>query len=200
VTADLLLGKRNPIGKLPITFPAKFQDSPVFAPGHPERYFGDAPDAGSKNRVIYSEGIFVGYRYFDENKIEPLFPFGFGLSYTTFDYSDLRTVPTGDGIDVSFRVKNTGQVDGSEIAQVYVGRPQSPPIPMAPRILAGFSRIDLRIGESKVIRVHVARRQLSNWIDEKKSWVLASGEREVFVGGSSRDLPLKSIVAISESK
>jgi beta-glucosidase len=199
-TADLLLGKQNPSGHLPMTFPVHAQDSPVFAPGHPERYYGTAPNAGSDNRVIYSEGIFVGYRYFDEDNVAPLFPFGHGLSYTKFDYSDLTANPTKDGLNVRFRIKNSGPVEGTEVAQIYLGRPLHPPIAMAPAILVGFDRITLQPGATKVVDIYVAPRQLSNWVDEKRGWKIANGERQIEVGASSRDIRLKTVVAVGVSQ
>lgn len=196
-TADILLGNVNPSGRLPITFPSRPEDSPVFAPGHPERYYGIAPNAGPDNRIVYSEGIFVGYRYFDEHKIAPLFPFGHGLSYSTFAYSDLAVKPSRGGIDVHFRVQNTGSMEGMEVPQVYLGRPKQSAVPMAPEILAGFERILLKPGETKPIDIHIEPRQLSSWIDEKKGWQVAEGERQVAVGASSRDIRLTAETVVS---
>jgi beta-glucosidase len=117
-TAKLLLGLANPAGRLPITWPANGDQTP-FA-GHPERINGDG------TKVPFSEGIYMGYRWYDQQKIEPLFAFGHGLSYTKFAYSGLEIRPDRDGLDVSFIVQNTGQVKGSEVPQVYVGPPAQP--------------------------------------------------------------------------
>jgi beta-glucosidase len=200
-TSDILLGKVNPAGKLPMTFPVKLTDSPAFAPDHPERMKGTKPELGANaaNSIVYSEGIFVGYRYFDKNKIEPLFPFGFGLSYTTFSYSGLKATPSGDGVDVSFQLRNTGKVAGAEVAQVYLGPSDKPPLEMALKALSGFSRVYLQPDETQGVKLHIPKRQLEYWSVEKNDWVVDAGHRTVFVGSSSRDLPLKAEVTISSN-
>jgi beta-glucosidase len=185
-TTDLLLGKANPSGKLPITFPLKAEDSAPMAAGHPERYDGIA----DKKQVVFSEGIFTGYRWYDKEKITPMYPFGYGLSYTSFAYSGLKTAVKPDGVDVTFTVKNTGPVAGAEVAQVYVGPPPKEPVPMAVRSLSGYARVDLAPSESKTVTVHVATRQLSYWSVDKKGWIVAGGERPIQVGSSSRDIRL----------
>ena len=191
-TADLLLGRANPSGKLPMTFPVKVEDTAALAPGYPERYRG-VPE---KEQVIFTEGIFTGYRWHDKQNIEPMYPFGHGLSYTTFAYSGLRTVPREGGVDVSFTVRNTGAVAGSEVAQIYVGPPAREPAPMAVRSLAGFQRLDLAPGESKTLTVQVPSRQLSYWSESQQSWILAGGRRPFYVGSSSRDIRLTGAVAV----
>jgi beta-glucosidase len=191
-TAELLTGKVNPSGKLPITFPARSEDTPALAPGHPERY------AGVDGKVLYSEGIFVGYRWYDENKIEPLFPFGYGLSYTTFRYSGLSAKPAGDGVDVAFTVANSGKTRGAEVPQVYLGRPDKAPLPMAVKALSGFDRVELAPGESKAVQVHIPRRLLSYWSVDKKAWQVATGRRPVYVGASSRDIRLTGAVTVTD--
>lgn len=143
-TAKLLLGQANPGGKLPISWPAG-GDQTLFA-GQPERITGD----GAK--VVFSEGLYMGYRWYDQQNIAPLFPFGHGLSYTQFDYSDLEIRPDADGgLEVSFELHNTGAVPGSEVPQVYVGAPASPPpaAQFAPKKLAGFARVELEGGTGK---------------------------------------------------
>jgi len=185
-TADVLLGKVNPGGKLPMTFPRSPADVPAYSANHPERYAGDA------TRVVYSEGIFTGYRHYEQNRIRPLFPFGHGLSYTTFAYSGLKVAPVEGGIDVSFTVKNTGTVAGAEVAQVYVGRPFRTPVPMAPKTLAGFARVPLQPGESKAVTIRIASRQLSYWAEESDAWKVAVGRRAVMVGASSEAIRLKA--------
>jgi beta-glucosidase len=191
-TAELLTGKVNPSGKLPITFPARSEDTPALAPGHPERY------AGVDGKVVYSEGVFVGYRWYDENKLTPLFPFGHGLSYTSFKYSSLKTAPAGDGVDVSFTVANTGKVAGAEVPQVYLGRPAKAPVPMVVKALAGFERVELAPGQSTMVKVHIPRRQLQYWSVDKKGWELAPGRRPVYVGASSRDIRLNGQVTVAK--
>ncbi|MBK9710079.1 MAG: glycoside hydrolase family 3 C-terminal domain-containing protein [Kouleothrix sp.] len=147
--------------------------------------FSDQPFAG-----IQGNGIFVGYRWFDKNGYAPLFPFGHGLSYTTFGYSDLKVALAGDGLDVSFKLTNTGAVAGDEVPQVYVGAPSNAPVPMAVRALAGFDRVSLNSGETKSLTLHVGARELSYWDVTTHNWKLALGDRPISVGSSSRDIRL----------
>jgi beta-glucosidase len=184
-TADLLLGTANPSGRLPVTFPAKESDAPT---AMAERY------PGVNGQQSYSEGTLVGYRWYDSKNVAPLFPFGHGLSYTTFRYTDLTATPSGDGYDVSFRVRNTGTRSGAEVAQVYVGAPSDAPVPMARQGLAGFERIALEPNEQRQLTVHVAPRQLSYWSADKHDWVVAPGRRAVSVGSSSRDVRLRGAI------
>jgi len=186
-TADLLTGRANPGGKLPITFPVRMEDSPTGDPKHPER------SIGVDSKVIQSEGIFVGYRHYDRNDINPLFPFGHGLSYTTFAYSDLKIGATDGGLDVEFTVKNTGARAGSEISQIYLGPPKTN-VPMAPKSLAGFARVDLAPGKSERVRVQVPDRQLAYWSVEDRNWIKPEGPRPIYVGASSRDVRLTGVV------
>jgi beta-glucosidase len=187
-TTALLSGDATPTGKLPVTFPMRAEDAPT-AP--PDRY------PGVNGHGQYSEGIFVGYRWYDEKKIEPLFPFGHGLSYTTFAYSNVSAKASADGFDVSVTVKNTGAREGTEVPQVYVGPPPSPPAPMALQKLAGFDRVTLAPGQSKIVTVHVGARELSYWSTEKHSWVVATGQRSVGVGSSSRDIRVKTEITVT---
>ncbi|MFQ6044960.1 MAG: glycoside hydrolase family 3 C-terminal domain-containing protein [Gemmatimonadales bacterium] len=186
--AALLVGEANPGGKLPVTFPRDEKDAPT-AP--PERY------PGIEGRTSYDEGIFVGYSWYDSQGVEPLFPFGHGLSYTTFAYDRLRVEPAGDGLDVTFTVRNTGVVRGDEVPQVYLGPPPDAAVPMAPRQLVGFERITLEPGEEREVAVHVGARQLSYWSAESEVWVPAPGTRTVYVGPSSRDMRLQMPIEIA---
>lgn len=145
-TAALLVGKANPGGKLPETFPRRAADAPT---ADSARY------PGVDGHAAYSEGILVGYRWYDAQDIEPLFPFGHGLSYTTFAYQDLDVRRAGDGFDVAFTVRNSGARTGAEVPQVYLGPVADPPAPMAVKSLAGFQRVVLAPGESRRITVHV---------------------------------------------
>ena len=181
-TAALLVGEANPGGKLPVTFPRRLADAPTV---DSTRY------PGTNGVAAYSEGTLVGYRWYDARRVAPLFPFGHGLSYTGFTYSALTLRPHGGGVDVTFKVRNTGAVRGSEVAQVYVAAPATAPLPMAPKQLAGFRRLDLNPGEGRTITIRVATRELSYWADEKSAWVAATGARSVLVGSSSRDIRLR---------
>jgi beta-glucosidase len=181
-TATLLLGEANPGGKLPVTFPRDEQQTPV-APK--ARYPGDSGTAS------YDEGILVGYRWYDAQNLEPLFAFGHGLSYTTFQYSGLRIARRGDGFDIAFRVRNTGSRAGAEVPQVYLGPPADPPVPMEPQRLVGFQRITLDPGKAQRVTVHIGPRELAYWSTARHDWVTAPGRRTVHVGSSSRDIRLR---------
>lgn len=193
-TANLLTGRVNPSGKLPFTMPAKLDDSPAYAPGHPERVpqsAGGGADAGDVPLAKFSEGIAVGYRWFDQQNIEPLFPFGYGLSYTQFKYSGLRISPGRDGCDVAFSITNAGGKKGAEVPQVYVGPPGEPPVAMAPKSLAAFDRVELNPGETKILNLHVSARAFSYWSSSQHQWALVPGSRPIYVGSSSRDIRLQ---------
>ncbi len=186
-TAVLVTGEADPGGRLPVSYPRRLEDSPT-APT--ERY----PGVGG--HAAYSEGVLVGYRHYDAAGIEPLFPFGHGLSYTSFRYRDLTVHKGHRGLSVSFVVENTGRRAGVEVPQVYLGAPANAPVPMAPRQLAGFDRIALRAGERRRVRVEVTERSLSYWSVDRGGWVVATGRREVAVGSSSRDLRLHTTVSV----
>ena len=195
-TADLLLGRENPGGRLPFTWPRRLEDGPANDPAHPER-----TSAGIDGVTSYSEGIFVGYRWYDRQQIEPLFPFGYGLSYTRFAYGGLSLHRSEDGgLDVSFELRNIGGVDGDEVPQVYIGPPAPAPAAaqFALRALAAFDRVHLRAGESRSMRLHVAARALQYWSVERNRWLTALGRRSVQVGASSRDLRLQAEITIKD--
>ena len=190
-TADVLLGRANPAGRLPITWAKQLADYPATDPAHPER-----SARGVDGKTTYSEGVNVGYRWFDAQNIAPLFPFGYGLSYTTFAYSHLSVAPSADhGLNVTFTLRNTGKVAGDEVPQVYLDAPANPPAgapagtQFAPRKLAAFDRVTLAPGASKTLTLHVPERQLQFWSTASNSWQ-RGGTGKVSVGGSSRDLPL----------
>jgi beta-glucosidase len=188
-TANILLGKTNPGGRLPFTWGRRLEDYPGTDPAHPER-----SAAGVNGTTTFSEGVNVGYRWFDKQKTAPLFPFGFGLSYTKFSYSGLKIVPAADGgLDVSFQLKNVGGIAGDEVPQVYLGAPEQRPkgADFPVQALAAFDRIHLDAGQSQAVRMHVPLRSLESWSLANGKWVKPAGQREVLVGGSSRDLPLR---------
>lgn len=188
-TANVLLGKANPAGRLPFTWARRLQDYPATDPAHPER-----SAAGVDGKTTYSEGLDIGYRWFDKQKIDPLFPFGFGLSYTTFTYSGLKTANISDGgIDVSVHITNSGSVSGEEVPQAYLDAPtqQLAGVQFATRTLAAFDRINLQPGESKDVTLHIPPRSLEYWSTTENRWI-RSADRRVRVGSSSRDLVLVS--------
>jgi beta-glucosidase len=191
-TANLLLGKTSPAGRLPVTWAKRLEDYAATDPNHPER---SAKRVDGK--TTFSEGVDVGYRWFDRQKIEPLFPFGHGLSYTTFSYSGLQVRKAADGgLDVQVTITNTGGFDSDEVPQVYLGAPSVIPsgVQFPVRFLAAFDRLSIPAGKSKTVTLHVAPRQLQCWSSAEGKWVTATGERTVSVGASSRDLRLEATV------
>lgn len=143
--------------------------------------------------TTYSEGVNVGYRWFDKEGIAPLYPFGFGLSYTSFDYSGLAVNKTSDGgLDVTVTIKNTGGMDSDEVPQVYLSAPSDIPegVQFPVRALVAFDRVLIKKGESRNITLHIALRQLQYWSTKDGRWITASGKRTLSVGASSRDLRL----------
>lgn len=181
---DVLTGKANPCGKLAETYPICIKDTPTSF-----RY----PD--SKEDVQYRESIFIGYRYYDKVERNVRFPFGFGLSYTSFEYSDIKlkkkNLTKGEGAKVTFTIKNTGDVAGSEIAQVYVAKPESK-IFRAPKELKGFVKIHLEPGEEKKVSVELDDRAFAFWNTATEDWCVESGEYKILVGASSRDIRLEA--------
>lgn len=181
---DVLTGKANPCGKLAETYPVCLKDTPTSF-----RY----PD--SKEDVQYRESIFIGYRYYDKVGRNVRFPFGFGLSYTSFEYSDIKlkkkNLTKGEGAKVTFTIKNTGDVAGSEIAQVYVAKPESK-IFRAPKELKGFVKIHLEPGEEKKVTVELDDRAFAFWNTATEDWCVESGEYKILVGASSRDIRLEA--------
>ena len=166
-------------------------DYPATDPRYPER------GLQASGEVTYSEGIDVGYRWFERQGTTPLYPFGYGLAYTRFEYSRLSVDRAGDGgLDVKFEVRNTGRVESDEVPQVYLGAPTTPPQDglFAVRALAGFDRIHLRPGEQRSVLIHVRPRSLQYWDEQSVSWKRPDGTRDLFVGPSSADLPLRQQV------
>ncbi|MFJ2261030.1 beta-glucosidase [Streptomyces sp. NPDC087844] len=187
-TAAVLFGDCDPGGRLTQSFPADDESHPVA--GEPRRY------PGVSGVEEYSEGIHAGYRWYDAKGVRPLFPFGHGLSYTSFAYEDLAVERTGDGLDVAFTVRNTGRRDGIDIPQVYVGPSPDLRVERAVRVLSGYRRLGLKAGESRRITVRVDERTLSSWDPRRPGWTLGTGRRTVWVGASSRDLRLRTAVAV----
>ena len=191
-TANILMGKTSPAGRLPVTWARRLEDYAATDPKHPERSL-----KGVGGKTTYSEGVNVGYRWFDKEKIDPLFAFGHGLSYTTFAYSGLKVEKASDGgLDVMVNIKNTGGADSDEVPQVYLGAPSEIPagVQFPARALAAFDRIHLAAGETKAVTLHVAARQLQYWSTKENRWVTATGKRTLSVGASSRDLRLEQAI------
>lgn len=183
--AQLLFGDFSPSGKLPATFERRWEDNPTFHSYYPQK---------ADKHVEYTEGIFVGYRGYEKAGIKPLFPFGFGLSYTAFSYSDLRIAPaagkSGTAVAVSFKIKNTGSREGAEVAEVYVGDSHAP-VPRPPKELKGFAKVSLRPGESKSVTVLLDRRAFSYFDVTSHDWNAAPGDFAILVGSSSMDIRLQ---------
>jgi beta-glucosidase len=191
-TANLLLGKVSPAGRLPMTWAKRLQDYAATDPKHPER-----SGKGVDGRTTYSEGVNVGYRWFDKEKIDPLFAFGHGLSYTSFTYSGLKVAKASDGgLDVQVTIKNSGAMDSDEVPQVYLGAPSEIPagVQFPVRALVGFEREMIPAGASKEVTIHVAPRQLEYWSTRDGKWLRAAGKRTLSVGASSRDLRMEQTI------
>jgi beta-glucosidase len=182
--AGLLFGDVNPSGKLPETFPASETDLPASTQAQ-------WPGANDAQDASFSEGLLVGYRWYDKKRVSPLFPFGFGLSYTRFQYDQLHLHKTPDGgVDATFTLTNTGSRPGVEVAQVYVVDP--PVTGEPPKQLFGFRRVFLRPGQSARVRISMGWRAFAQWDIRKQDWIVTPGLYRVLVGDSSRDLPLRS--------
>ncbi|MBQ6090084.1 MAG: glycoside hydrolase family 3 C-terminal domain-containing protein [Lachnospiraceae bacterium] len=185
--AKILFGKVNPSGKLAETFPLRLSDTPCR-----ENFPGRA------KTVEYREAIFVGYRYYDKVSMNVLFPFGHGLSYTTFSYSDLRINHKVDEVEVNFKIKNSGSCSGAEVAQVYVGKPVGQ-VHRAVRELKGFEKIYLEPGEEREITITLDKRAFSYYSAGEGDWVVEPGSYHISVGSSSRDLRLRGVVTLDTS-
>ncbi len=180
--ADIIFGDVNPSGKLPLTFIKQWKDSPAY-----DTY------PGKKEEVFYKEGIYVGYRYLDKKNIEPLFPFGYGLSYTTFEYSSLQITPnkisTNDTITVKVNIQNTGQRAGDEVVQLYVQDVKAS-VHREVKSLKGFKRVRLNPDESKIVTFKLDKNDLSFYSEKERKWVAESGKFNLLIGSSSRDIRL----------
>src|ERR1700735_4491055 len=182
--ADVLFGDANPSGKLPVSFVKEWKDSPAY---------GHYP--GENLEVDYAEGIYVGYRYFDKNKVEPLFPFGYGLSYTKFDYSNLKVSADGMGsgkpIEVCLQVRNSGARAGAEVAELYLHYEGHSSVDRPVQELKGFQRVNLAPGESKTVHFTLDKNATAFYSTAKKDWVTEPGQFDVLVGASAGDIRAK---------
>jgi beta-glucosidase len=182
--APLLWGDVNFSGKLPVTFPVRLSDGPLKTAA---QYPGTKNSLGVPH-AVYSEGLLIGYRWYDAKKVAPLYPFGFGLSYTTFRYSKLRMVPTATGVTMQVTLTNTGKRAGAEVVQVYASAPASAGEP--PKALAGFTKLTLRAGETRTVSIPVSSRAFSVWSTARHAWTPVAGCWVVRAGGGSTSLPL----------
>ncbi|HUI88956.1 MAG TPA: glycoside hydrolase family 3 C-terminal domain-containing protein [Anaerolineales bacterium] len=182
--ADVVFGDVNPSGKLPTTFPVRYEDNPAFI-NYP----------GENGEVVYGEGLFVGYRYYDAKGLDPLFPFGHGLSYTRFDYSDLQLkadrFTEESGLDVSLNVRNSGTRAGQEIIQLYIHDVESN-LRRPEKELKAFCKILLEAGETKTVSFHLDKEAFWYYDPVKGGWTVEPGDFEIIVGASSRDLRLRT--------
>ena len=186
--ADIIYGIVNPSGKLAETYPIKLED-----------YIGSKYYVGAPKTSEHREGMFVGYRYYDSAKKQVAFPFGHGLSYTTFEYSDLKLssdkISDNDKLTITFNIKNTGKYDGFEVAQVYVKDIEST-IFRPEKELKGFDKVFIKAGESATVSIELDKRSFAYYNVDVKDWVVESGEFEILVGASSRDIRLSSVVSV----
>jgi beta-glucosidase len=189
--ARVLFGDVNPSGKLPCTFPKRLEDSPAAAMhAYP----------GVNKQVHYVEGLMVGYRYYDTKNVEPLFPFGHGLSYTQFEYSNAKVTPGADHTiaTVECEVKNTGARDGAEVVQLYVHQ-ENPALPRPDKELKGFRKIMLKAGETKTVQIPLDRSAFAYYDPSKPGWVAEKGNYTFLLGSSSRDIRAKSNFSLDQT-
>lgn len=193
--ADLLYGDCNPSGKLAETFPQRLEDNPSYL-----------SFPGIDGNVSYQEQVYVGYRYYDARKMDVLFPFGHGLSYTTFSYSDLRIskekMTDKETVTVTFTVRNTGAVVGKEAVQLYVGpsAPERRRVPVPVRQLKGFEKISLESGEEKTVTFILDERAFAHYEVKNSDWFVESGDYTIYIGSSSRDIRLEGTVKVTGTK
>ncbi len=184
--AQILFGDYSPSGKLPASFERRWEDNPTY-----KSYY---PVAGEM-AVKYSEGVFLGYRGYDKSGVKPMFPFGYGLSYTTFAYKNISVSPAQGGLNqpvkVSFDVTNTGKRQGAEVAELYVGDSHAK-VPRPAKELKGFARIELKPGETRRVTIELNRRAFSYYDVDRKDWTAAPGKFEILAGPSSDKLPLQA--------
>jgi beta-glucosidase len=183
--AQILFGDYSPSGKLPVSFERRWEDNPTFHSYYPEK---------GSNQVKYSEGIFVGYRGYDRSPTKPLFAFGYGLSYSTFSYSNLSVTPQrgnlNESVSISFEVKNTGNRAATEVAELYVGDSHAS-VPRPVKELKGFAKVNLKPGESRRVTLTLDRRAFSFYDVQKKDWSAEPGDFTILVGGSSDNIQLQ---------
>jgi beta-glucosidase len=189
--ADILFGKVNPSGKLTETFPLRLEDTPAFL---------NFP--GENGRVHYGEGLFIGYRYYDSKGVPVQFPFGFGLSYTRFEYSNLqlkKRFKDGEGLKVSLDITNTGKVSGKEVVQLYVHH-QKPRLLRPHKELKAFAKVELQPGETKTVKLKLDSRAFAYYDPAYKGWIAEGGEYEILLGASAADIRLSQVVTLQSTR
>ena len=186
--AKILFGEVNPSGKLPMTFPKKLED-------HPSQALGEYPGDLVNLNVNYFDDIYVGYRYYDTYNVEPQFAFGHGLSYTSFEYSNLKLVSNGKTVTATFNLKNTGKVAGAEVAQLYVHE-EKPVLPRPDKELKGFNKVFLAPGEQKTVSIQLNEDAFKYFNDAENKWVMDHSTFNILVGGSSRSIQLKGNIVL----
>ena len=180
--AKIIFGEVNPSGKLPMTFPKKLED-------HPAHKLGEFPGDTTSLLENYFDDIYVGYRYYDTWKVEPEFAFGHGLSYTSFEYSNLKVVKTATGASATFNLKNTGKKAGAEVAQLYV-KQENPVLPRPEKELKGFQKVFLEPGQQKTVTIQLDKEAFQYYNDLQFKWMMDPGTFDILVGGSSRNIKL----------
>ena len=194
--ASVVFGDVSPSGKLPCTFPKSLADSPAHAAGLARQFPGEG------GKVWYDEGLLVGYRWNDAKAVEPLFPFGHGLSYTRFQYASLQpkltTAADGPSATLQLQVTNTGEREGAEVVQAYV-RPVKPPVTRPEKELKAFAKVLLKPGETKTVTLALGPRAFAYYDPEAKAWRIAKGRYELLVGASSRDIRLTGSVEVAQA-
>jgi beta-glucosidase len=205
--ARVLFGDVDASGRLPCTFPKRLLDSPAHAlnaaetpPHEPNAIY---PGTGGRNSTVtYAEGLLVGYRWFDAKQIEPLFPFGYGLSYTKFSWSGLQLVqgsdPANPSVTVQFTVANTGRREGAAVPQIYVEQ-ENPSLARPPKELKGFAKVLLKPGQSQKVSIQLDRNAFAFYDPDKKGWVAEKGNFKILVGSSSRDILLNGVCQLTQT-
>ena len=187
--ARMLAGEFSPSGRLPLTIEARVEDNPTYT-----NYYVENPltkRGHSTLNVTYGEGVFVGYRGYEKNGVQPAYPFGHGLTYTTFEYSDITVKPSRGGYDLTFTLSNTGQYDAAEVAQVYVGE-VNPTVLRPSKELKAYKKVFVKAGESVQVDVHLPKSAFAFYDVDSHDWKINSGEFNIMVGASSGDI--RSIV------
>lgn len=205
--ADVLTGKIAPSGKLPFTLPVKLEDSPAYALGvYPQTEQGGGDvfvnlvnnrdrQAARRADAEYSEGIFVGYRWYTTKNVKPMYAFGYGLSYVPFQYANLNANVQDDTIEVTFDLSNRGGQEADEVAQVYIARPDSK-VERPKYELKGFKRVAVQAGQTTKVTISIPKEQLRHWNEFQHAWNVEKGKAVIYVGGSSDNLPLQTSVEL----